>query len=227
MNFISQEKNPNYQPGEPRRQVSFLGLDKDEKSAKETLDSLKEGNFSGIGSLYNFEAQAKQVEKRRAYNKKVRTLDPLFADLEPEKGLILRCFILTGSELDKQLDNGQILETGVMSLPKIPVLTSNKQAKHREVTDPFAYRPLAVVVSVPKTEMFYKPGDVVQIVHPESYTPIPDNDLVKPRYSYMHPLTKHLFEPTDPDDPEFGYVFMPVSSIIMRLPESQIKDYEF
>lgn len=216
--FVSQAQNPNYQPGEPKRQHFFSDPETDK--VKQAIAYGKAEQIMGAGLLIGMDKKIDSMEEsisqRKAYNEKITELDPKYSTLQPNAGFILRCFIMTG---DEGMNDSSSLIIGTEGLPKIPVKTRNGQAVWREVVDKFAYRGKAVIVAVPSVESDYKPGDIVQINAPRTACPLPESDFQLVEQAYLHPDSKHINAPTDVTDEDFGYVLVSRSQIILRLPK--------
>lgn len=216
--FVSQAQNPNYQPGEVKRQHFFSDPEKDK--VKQAIAYGEAEQIMGAGLLIGMDkkidSMEESVSQRKAYNEKITELNPKYSTLQPNAGFILRCFIMTG---DEGMNDSSSLIIGTEGLPKIPVKTRNGQAVWREVVDKFAYRGKAVIVAVPSVETDYKPGDIVQINAPRTACPLPESDFQIVEQAYLHPDSKHINAPTDVNDEDFGYVLVSRSQIILRLPK--------
>lgn len=212
---ISQLQNPNYQIGEPKRQHFFSAVKDEVQDAiiKGAAEQALVSGLIGIGRN-NFEEAEKNATIRKEYNARLTTLDPLYASLEPQYGFILRCFVFTG---DEYASENSSLVIGDYGLPKVQV--SHERGKEfikEEIVDPYAYRGNAVIVAVPNGEPFYKPGDLVQLDPPTTIAPFPGRNFVVPKFSYLHPNSKNPDVPKDLSDPDFGYVIVNRSQIILR-----------
>lgn len=135
-------------------------------------------------------------KKRTEYNNSITTLDPKYTALAPINSFIVRIFVR-----DKMRT-----ESGVYLQPKQVLWESRNSTKTKVHVDPWQFTSKAVIVSVPSHETYLKPGDIVQIVSPQSIAS--EAEVLGYEYQYAHPDYMEPQMPKDPQHQHFGYAII-------------------
>lgn len=148
------------------------------------------------------------------YNDRIRELDEDYASFIPHKELVVRAF---HKSYEKSKDGMIISEPKVW----VPLRTANGLGNITTMASPWAFKNLAVVVSVPEGYEKYKPGDIVQVfwgvVLPQPKQKFDDDRDVLPNaftlYSYQE-----VTPPKNIKDKHFGYFMVDPYKGIMGKP---------
>lgn len=157
----------------------------------------------------------KYDEDVKWYNENITGFDEEYTKFVPQRGVIVRCFLV----------EGKWTELGVYLKPNItvPVKTANGMTFKEYQDSPYPYSPKAVVVSIPRNYSTYKPGDVVILdryvvqatkVNVEAPFHLPAG-FTMPSWAEMEP-------PTDIKDRHYGYLLIenPIKHILGEHPDS-------
>lgn len=180
-------------PDPNRKKQYLLGGDGKELDDVPALDMLMDAKMAQ-------DHWGKNDESIKNYNANLKILNPLYANLQPIRDVIVRCYHLTTKS-----------ENGLFIPINIPVkeITQNGMGVRAVLNSPWKLDTKAVVVAVPKDYESLKVGDVVQIprnvVTPEK--PSVDHDFELP-LAYTHPDWFSLNPPTALDNPHFGYLLL-------------------
>lgn len=158
------------------------------------------------------QGQWEEMEKNiKEYNNSLTKLDEDYANQEPLHGYIVRCFHL---EVEKK--NGIYLP---FTCP-VRVSTQNGLGTLETRESKWAYSTKAVVVSTPGiySDSLIASGDIVQldtaVTLSEQRTK--EDPMVLP-YFYALPEYTHISPPVDLKDKHYGYLLVPVNSIISKV----------
>lgn len=156
----------------------------------------------------------KNQNKRQKYNNELTTLDEDYAVLKPLNSFIVRLEI-----------RGELKTKSGLWLPSIGKVKTKAKGTGfdgDDLTDPYEFTSVAVIVAVPVYETELKQGDVVQIVKPQILTT--GQDIVGYEWNYAHPDYKMPVVPTDPEDKHFGYAIIPRTHIKVVLQRQSLAE---
>lgn len=147
----------------------------------------------------------------KEYNANITTIDPTYASVIPLAAYIVRVFLF-----EPKQENGVLMP--YKQLVSVP--TMNGQAEFAEIESPYPYSNKAVIVSTPVTSGLLKQGDIVQLASNPVKPQVQGrghNATVAIPAAYIHPNAGTFQIPTKLDDPNYGYLLIPIHEIVAKL----------
>ena len=147
------------------------------------------------------------VEKRKFYNESLGELDPLYTNLHPIDGYIVRMSVREYVESK----TGLVIVNPDMTQSVRPGSGTPGDA----IRNPYDFESVAVIVAVPDYETKLKAGDFVQIVRPRPE--VVSDQVVHYEGGYAHPEYKLGELPKNVENRHFGYALIPYNRIKIKL----------
>lgn len=135
------------------------------------------------------------------YNRFINCVDPLYGNLKPHSGIIIRSFVK-----DQMFTEGGLYKG--IGKQKVEVATLQRGGYTKDVVnDPFGFSEKCIIVAVPEHEELLKPGQIHAYKRARVYAPVAgQSDVFDYDNSFLHPDSGYVHPPTDPTNRHFGYM---------------------
>lgn len=143
------------------------------------------------------------AEKRKFYNENLGDLDPLYTNLKPLDGYVIRMSVREYVESK----TGLVIVNPDMTQSIRPGSNTPGEA----IRNPYDFDSVAVIVAVPEYEQKLRPGLFVQIVRPRPE--VVADQVVNYEGGYAHPEYKLGELPKNVENRHFGYALVPYGRI--------------
>lgn len=199
--------------GEPKKFFSFNTSDSNVEAA--VADTEKNKRFRQVPMINEAPMIQKELDVKE-YNENVTKLNPLYTALIPTNRIIVRCFHIE----TYRTEGGLIIEPKI----KIPVPTQNGYGMIGEISSPYAYQKLAVVVAIPESLRRNEsnklvPGALVQLAsNPLKGRKAGKEFDVDLPYGFTHYTYPEVLPPSNLKSEHYGYLLIPGSEIQVIIP---------
>jgi hypothetical protein len=187
----------------------FIESKKDKPASFAFVTPKEETDYNWSEKEKIMEMLENEAALRDEYNANIRDLDPLYANLSPLDGYIIRLMIRP-----YQKSSSGLLLTPTSE--KVQTIRPGSHTPGELIDNPYEFDSLAVIVATPVYEKTLVPGNVVQVVRPKPE--VMGDQVVHYEFGYAHPEYKDVQLPKSPKSRHFGYALIPYQRIKVLMP---------
>lgn len=162
--------------------------------------------------IHNIE---KDYKERVEYNENLSNIDSDYSSLTPLRDVLVR----VSARVHKKNDSLGLLP---IDAPKVPVKSMNTKGVWKYVDDFYLFSTTAIVVSaneyspLKKGDFVHISAECISVIAPQAQ----NDQLIIPKYGYVHPSKEWDDIPTKPTDKDYGYLLIPEALIITKITDN-------